>query len=44
MSSEEKTQEEVQKELEEKFKNGVDISAFGFGPMVPINTEENKEE
>lgn len=41
--SEEKTKEEIQKELQEKFKDGVDISAFGFGRPVtstPINAED----
>ena len=42
--SEEKTKEELQKELQEKFKNGIDISTFGFGPVSPVNVEENKED
>ncbi len=44
--AEEKTKEELQKELQEKFKNGVDISTFGFGPVAPTKVEdtENKKD
>lgn len=42
--SEEKTKEEIEKELQEKFKNGVDISTFGFSAVAPTNIEENTEE